>query len=228
MADSLTRCRNVAGIVKSIIPSNEYVIVTAHYDNIGKINGAIYNGADKNASGVTAMLNLSEMFGTMRKAGMGPGKNIIFVALDGTEHNMAGSKHFIEDLNVQKDNIICNINIDQIGTVLEPVIEKDTNFVIVLGEKTLRKEHRGKIDMCNRFYNIGLTVDHTFYGSKMFTDIFYQLSDQIVFRNAGIPALVFTSGFHKYTNKTTDDPCIISYPVLKKRTILLFYLIMML
>ena len=228
MADSLTRARNIAGVIYSSIPSDEYVIISAHYDNIGKINGAIYNGADKNASGVTALLNLADMFGTMKKAKLGPNKNIIFVALDGTEYNMAGSKYFIKDLNIDKKKIICNINIDQIGTTFEPVNDNDTNFVIILGEKTLRPQHRGIIKMCNNYYNINLDIDYTFYGSKNFTKLYYQLSDQIIFNKAGIPALLFTSGFHRYTNKTTDDPDIISYPVLKKRTVLIFYLTLML
>ena len=267
IADSLngTIGRNVAGIVRSAVPSDEYVLISAHYDHLGILNGNTYNGADDNASGVTVLLNLADMFGTMKKTKTGPDKNIIFAALDAKELNMAGSKALIDKLlseeastayttsgttdptaataadradsasspeeefpGIPKDRIICAINIDQIGTILEPVHEADTNFVIVLGEKTLRKEHRGLIDMCNRYYNIGLDIDHTFYGSKNFTELFYQLSDQIVFHRAGIPALVFTSGFHRHTYKTTDDPDIISYPVMKKRTVLIFYLTMML
>ncbi len=267
IADSLngTIGRNVAGIVRSAVPSDEYVLISAHYDHLGILNGNTYNGADDNASGVTVLLNLADMFGTMKKTKTGPDKNIIFAALDAKELNMAGSKALVDKLlsekestayttsgttdptaataadradsasspekefpGIPKDRIICAINIDQIGTVLEPVHEADTNFVIVLGEKTLRKEHRGLIDMCNRYYNIGLDIDHTFYGSENFTELFYQLSDQTVFHQAGIPALVFTSGFHRHTYKTTDDPDIISYPVMKKRTLLIFYLTMML
>lgn len=246
IADSINNAtgRNVAGIVRSAVPSDEYVIITAHYDHLGILDGNIYNGADDNASGVTALLNLADMFGTMKKTKTGPDKNIIFVALDAKELNMAGSKAFVEELlkqqptqdttnrtgfeGIPKEHIICAINIDQIGTVLEPVHEADTSFVIVLGENTLRKKDRGLIDMCNRYYNIGLDIDHTFYGSENFTELFYQLSDQTVFHNAGIPALIFTSGFHRHTYKTTDDPDIISYPVMKKRTILIFYLTMML
>ena len=230
LADSAsgTVGRNVIGFVPSAVPSDKYVIITAHYDHLGVLNGNIYNGADDNASGVTVLLNLADMFGTMKKTKTGPDKNIIFAALDAKELNMAGSKHFINHLSIGKDSIICAINIDQIGSVLEPVHEADTNFVIVLGEQTLRKESRGLIDMCNRYYNIGLDIDHTFYGSENFTELFYQLSDQIVFHRAGIPALVFTSGFHRHTYKTTDDPDIISYPVMKKRTLLIFYLTLML
>ena len=230
LADSAsgTVGRNVIGFVPSAVPSDEYVLITAHYDHLGVLNGNIYNGADDNASGVTVLLNLADMFGTMKKTKTGPDKNIIFAALDAKELNMAGSKHFINHLSIGKDSIICAINIDQIGSVLEPVHEADTNFVIVLGEQTLRRQDRGFIDLCNLYYNIGLDIDHTFYGSENFTELFYQLSDQIVFHRAGIPSLVFTSGFHRHTYKTTDDPDIISYPVMKKRTLLIFYLTMML
>ena len=216
LADSAsgTVGRNVIGFVPSAVPSDEYVLITAHYDHLGVLDGNIYNGADDNASGVTVLLNLADMFGTMKKTRTGPDKNIIFAALDAKELNMAGSKALVGRLQEREmtDSIICAINIDQIGTVLEPVHEADTNFVIVLGENTLHKKHRGLIDMCNRYYNIGLDIDHTFYGSENFTRLFYQLSDQIVFHEAGIPALVFTSGFHRHTYKTTDDPDIISYP----------------
>ena len=179
IADSLngTIGRNVAGIVRSAVPSDEYVLISAHYDHLGILNGNTYNGADDNASGVTVLLNLADMFGTMKKTKTGPDKNIIFAALDAKELNMAGSKALIDKLlseeestayttsgttdptaataadradsasspeeefpGIPKDRIICAINIDQIGTVLEPVHEADTNFVIVLGEKTLRKE----------------------------------------------------------------------------------------
>ena len=232
LADSAsgTVGRNVIGFVPSAVPSDEYVLITAHYDHLGVLDGNIYNGADDNASGVTVLLNLADMFGTMKKTRTGPDKNIIFAALDAKELNMAGSKALVGRLQEREmtDSIICAINIDQIGTVIEPVHEADTNFVIVLGEKTLRRQDRGLIDMCNRYYNIGLDIDHTFYGSENFTRLFYQLSDQIVFHEAGIPALVFTSGFHRHTYKTTDDPDIISYPVMKKRTLLIFYLTMML
>ncbi len=228
MVDSTLRGRNVAGIVRSNVPSDEYVIICAHYDHIGVLNGFVYNGADDNASGVTALLNIADMFGTMKKTATGPGKNIVFVALDAKEHNMAGSKYFVDSLTIPKKNIICAINIDQIGSVIEPVHDNDTNFVIALGEKTLAKSRRGQLDFCNNYFKIDLDVDHTFYGSKAFTDLYYQLSDQVSFRNAGIPAILFTSGFHRHTYKVSDDPCIISYPVLKKRTILIFYLALLL
>lgn len=223
-----TRARNIVGMIPSIIPSDEYVIISAHYDHIGALNGFVYNGADDNASGVTALLNLAEIFGSMYKAKMGPDKNIIFVAFDAKEISMSGSRHFVQNLPIPKENILCNINLDQVGSTLEPVHEGVEDYVIILGENTLKKEHRGKLDICNNFYNINLDIDYTFYSSEAFTTLYYKLSDQVAFEEAGIPALLFTSGFHSHTYKVSDDINIISFPTLKKRTLLVFYFTMML
>lgn len=227
LCDSI-RARNVVGYIPSIIPSEEYVIISAHYDHIGTINGFVYNGADDNASGVTALLNLAEIFGTMRKAKMGPDKNIIFVAFDAKELSMSGSRHFVKELSIPKKQISAAINMDQIGSVLEPVHKGVSDYLVILGEKTLAQRNRGKLGICNTFYNLNLDIDYTFYGSKNFTELYYDLSDQVAFKEAGIPAILLTSGFNKHTYKISDDEEIISYPVLKKRTMLVFYFIMML
>ena len=225
--DSATVGINVTGMIPSIVPSDKYVVICAHFDHLGVMNGKIYSGADDNASGVTAMLNLADMFGTMKKSKTGPDKNIVFVALDAKERNFAGSRHFAKNLPIPASDIECAINLERIGTTIEPVHDNDTSFVIVLGEKTLRKNNRGRITTANILYNLGLDIDYTFYGSDKFTDLYYRLSDQIVFHEAGIPSLLFTSGFHRHTYKTTDKPDIISYPVLKQRTLLVFYFIML-
>jgi len=224
LVDSL-HARNVIGIIPSIVPSDKYIIIGAHYDNIGKLNGKVYNGADSNASGITALLNLTDMFAAMRKSGMGPAKNIIIVAFDAKQYSMAGSKYFVEHLPVPKKNITCMINFDQIGTSLEPLRMGKPNYLIVLGNNTLKRQHRDIISTCNRFFNVSLDLDFSFYGSDNFSELVYKLSDQYPFAEANIPALLFTSGFNKFTNKTTDDYGIINYKALKLRTILAFYTI---
>ncbi len=220
--------RNIIGLVPSVVPSDEYIIVSAHYDHIGSINGYIYNGADDNASGVTAMLNLAEMFSTLRKAGIAPRRNIIFAAFDAKEMNLAGSKAFVaslEDKGLCSDKIKCAINIDQIGSILVPP-HKDTNYVLVLGTETYKKSDLKKaLGYRNSFYDIYLDIDHTFYGSRSFYDSYYRLSDQYPFAEKGIPAILFTSGFHEKTYKEDDEKDIISYPILKRRTALIFHLI---
>lgn len=213
--------RNVVGIIPSNYKNDEYIIISAHYDHIGEIKGRVYNGADDNASGVTALINLAEMFGYMKSAGKGPRKNLIFVAFDGKELSMSGSEYFVKHLNIPKGKIICNINIDMIGTNLVPP-RGDKEYIIVLGEDRLPQKYRGILANLCRRPQYRMDLDLTFYGSRDFTKMFYSLGDQNSFTKAGIPALLFTSAFHQYTYKTTDDPEIIDYPLLRKRTYLIF------
>lgn len=221
--DSLTG-RNVAGVVMASGYSNDYIIVSAHYDHLGKIGGRIFNGADDNASGVTALLTLAELFSKLRDDTPGLKKNILFLLLDGKEHNMAGSKEFVKRLKVPSKNIVANINIDQIGTVFAPP-GKDSSYMIVLGANKNNGFIRKRLDAANKFYGINMSIDYSFYGSPSFADLFYKTSDQYSFARKMIPSVMVTSGIHMHTYKTTDDYQFIDYPILAKRTQLLFYLI---
>ena len=104
---------NVIGVLEGNSKKDEYVVVSAHYDHLGtKKEGEgdlIYNGADDDASGVTAVLALAKYF-------VDKGNNertILFVAFTGEEMGMLGSKHFGKDVDPSK--YIAGINIEMIG-----------------------------------------------------------------------------------------------------------------
>lgn len=213
--------RNVVGVLRSARPSDKYIVVSAHYDHLGEIAGKIYNGADDNASGVAALLSIAEMFSKMREEGKGPARNIIFVAFDGKECDMAGSRHFVSHLSVPKSSIICDVNIDMLGTDLVPP-GRNGEYMIFLGEETLPECYQSYVSYLCRRFQYRMDLDQTFYGSRDFAKFFYGMSDQKSFRDAGIPAVVFSSAFHKHTYKPTDDPEIINYPLLRKRILVIF------
>lgn len=213
--------RNVVGLLPAIVESDEYVIISAHYDHLGKMDGKVYNGADDNASGVAVMLSLVEMFAQMKENGVGPKKNLIFVAFDGKEMNMAGSRQFVSNLAVPKKNIVCDINLDMLGTDLVPP-RRNKEYIIFLGEEKLKESYRGIVPYLAGRRKYKMDLDQTFYGSRDFARFFYGMSDQIIFDEEGIPAVTFSSGFHDFTYKPTDDPGIINYSLLKKRTWLIF------
>lgn len=219
-----TIVRNIFGVVPALYPTDRYIVVSAHYDHLGKIYNTIYNGADDNASGVTVLISLAKMFSEQRLCGRAPYKNIIFVALDGHEKNMCGSRRFVnglEELGISPKQIDCNVNIDIIGTDLEPV-GVNPNYIIALGEKTLPSRYHGLLTYFSMSEPHRLDLDLTFYGSRNFTKIIYETGDQNAFSKAGIPAVLFTSGFNKYTLKPTDDIQIINFELLKKRTLLIY------
>ena len=219
--------RNVLGILPSSVNSDEYVIVSAHYDHLGNINGRIYNGADDNASGVAVMLSLAGAFKRMKDMGVPLGRNIIFVAFDGKELSMGGSRYFVDHLPVPRNKIVCDVNIDMIGTDLVPP-GKNREYLIEVGEETLPDRYRGTLFRICSSNPYRMQLDQSFYGSRDFRKLFYGMSDQISFSRAGIPAVVFSSAFHDHTYKITDKKEIINFPLMYKRTMVILQFVKML
>jgi Zn-dependent M28 family amino/carboxypeptidase len=104
---------NVIGVLEGKSKKNEYVLISSHYDHLGikKVGEGdlIYNGADDDASGTTAVLTLAEYF-----AELGTNeRSIIFVAFTGEEMGLLGSKYF--GRNIDPSKVIAGINIEMIG-----------------------------------------------------------------------------------------------------------------
>ena len=228
--------RNIIGFTpgSTKTPRDRYIIVGTHFDHIGQLHRTTYPGADANASGIVALTNLAEMFSMMRTIGHGYDSNIIFVAFDAKEMSMAGSQAFwkmiqdgelIDPINgkiITPDKIKVMINIDQIGSSLSPLSRGRNDYMIMLGNHTLNPVDRGMLEYCNRSSGLHMELDFTYYGSKNFTDIFYRLSDQRVFIDNKIPAVLFTSGITMNTNRTRDTADTLDYEVFKKRIYLIF------
>ena len=216
--------RNVVGLLPAVEPTDEYIIVGAHYDHLGRLGHTVYPGADDNASGVTVLLSLARMFCAMKADGAGPRKNLLFVAFDGKELDMAGSRYFVRHLDIPRSKVTAMVNLDMLGTDLVPP-HRNREYLIVLGENTLPENYQGYLSyICSRtLYKMDL--DLTFYGSRDFTKMMYENGDHHPFARAGIPAVLFTSAFHQHTYKKTDTPDIIDFPLLRKRTQVIFLFI---
>jgi Zn-dependent M28 family amino/carboxypeptidase len=104
---------NVIGIIQGKSKADEYVIFSAHYDHLGlNTNGAdkVYNGANDDASGVTAVISLAKYF----KETGGNERSIIFVAFTGEEVGGFGSAHFSSQMDPAQ--VVAMFNIEMIGT----------------------------------------------------------------------------------------------------------------
>lgn len=229
--------RNIMGMLpgSNHFPKKQYVIVGAHFDHLGELDGRLYPGADANASGTVALVNLAKMLSTTRMIGKSHDSNVIFVAFDGREHDLAGSRalwRMIENgelLDPQTGNPITRkqialmVNIDQIGSTMSPLKSGREDYIIMLGTESLKPIKRDLLNACNRMFAIDMDIDLTYYGSENFTKVFYRLSDQRVFVENGIPAVLFTSGITMNTNKTRDNAESINLEILRKRIYLIYH-----
>lgn len=214
---------------------DSYVIVGAHYDHLGTVEGRFYPGADANASGVVAMTSVADMLAMTRSIGRSFGSNIIFVAFDAKEMNMAGSRKLwdmiaggelkdpVSGKKITKDKIAFMVNIDQIGSSLAPLNKNREDYVIMLGNPNIKRAYNDMLKVCNDSYDIGLDLGFTYYGSENFTKLFYRLSDQNVFAENRIPAVMFTSGITLNNNKPRDTVSTLNMEVLQKRIYLIYH-----
>lgn len=214
---------------------DRYIIVGAHYDHLGTAGTRLYPGADANASGVVAMTSLADMLATTRSIGRSYGSNIIFVAFDAKEMDMAGSKKLWESIangeltdpvskkKITKDKIAFMVNIDQIGSSLAPLDKEREDYIIMLGNPYLKRAYNDMLKVCNEYYDIGLDLGFTYYGSDNFTKLFYRLSDQKIFAENRIPAFMFTSGITMNNNKPRDTASTLNMDVFRKRIYLIYH-----
>ncbi|WP_057937100.1 M28 family peptidase [Algoriphagus resistens] len=105
---------NIVGFVAGS-SSKKLIVITAHYDHVGagKPNAegdSIYNGADDNASGTAALIELAKYFNKNR-----PAHSMIFAALDGEEMGLQGAKALVNDFPFPLEQIVLNINMDMIS-----------------------------------------------------------------------------------------------------------------
>ena len=226
--------RNIVGLVPGSARPSRYVVVMAHFDNLGTLGGQLYPGADSNASGAAALLELARMFTHMRSCRKTYGCGLIFAALDGKEKDLAGAadlwrvikegrlKDPVSGEAVDPTQIVLAVNLDQLGTSLAPLTKGNPNYLMMLSEAATGR--RSSLEAANRDQGIGLELGYDYYGSKDFTNLFYRrISSQRVFLEQGIPAVMFTSGITLNNNKTTDTPDTLDYALLRKRIQLIFY-----
>ncbi|MCR4859127.1 MAG: M28 family peptidase [Bacteroidales bacterium] len=197
--------RNVVGVTPGWF--RRYIVVGAYFDGLGTLDGAFYPGADSNASGVVALLDLARELPSLCQGGTG----IIFVAFDAHNADLAGSKAFLQRFSTEYP-ISMMVNLDILGSSLAPLHKNQPDYLIALGGGAWRMT----LERANRELRLDLAYDY--YGSSSFTDLFYRrVSDQRCFLEAGIPSVMFTSGITMNTNRQGDTPETLEYAVLLRR-----------
>ena len=179
----------------------DYVLVIASYDGMGTVGGRILPGADANASGGAALL---EIAGRLKDSP----HNYVFVALDAHNRSLAGAKACMSMF--RKPGIV--VNLDTMGSILAPVTPARTDYLIALGGIP----HARELEAENIFGDLVLYYDY--YGSGSFTDLFYRrISDHKFWLENGVDCLMFTSGITENTNKWYDDAVSLDYDIFSKR-----------
>ena len=179
---------NVIGVLKGT--SDKHVVIGAHMDHLGVDgDGDAYNGADDNASGTTAILELAEAFG---KSDAKPKDTIVFIAFNAEELGLLGSKHYVNNPLLPLDDCKLMINLDMVGRL------RGTTVTAQGGN--LSRSVTQLVDKLDDNYPFDVNI--TAAGNR---------SDHAPFNWNGVPVLFFHTGTHPQYHRTTEDPDLINY-----------------
>ena len=89
--EDLPDSENIWAFIEGSEFPEEILVISAHYDHIGIIDGEVYNGADDDGSGTVALLEIAQAFQTAKNDGYGPKRSILFLHVTGEEHGLHGS-----------------------------------------------------------------------------------------------------------------------------------------
>ena len=191
------RAPNVVAVLPGSDPAlrNTYVVFSAHMDHVGvgapdASGDSIYNGADDDASGTAALVEVAEAFAALEDR---PARSLIFLAVSGEEKGLLGSRAFANDPPVPIGSIVANINMDMIG-------RNAPDSVVAIG---LEYSSLGPLAQeVARTYadDIRLTVAPDLWPEER---LFFR-SDHFNFAAKEIPAIFFFAGLHEDYHRPSD------------------------
>jgi len=187
---------NIIGVLKGKSKANEYVIISAHYDHLGVKTGndedLIFNGANDNASGVTAVLGLAEHY----KALDINERSILFVTFTAEEMGLIGSDYFGKQILPKQ--VIAGINIEMIG--------KESPF----GPKTAWITGFDRSDFGQIIQKNLLNSNYSVYADPYVDYRLFFRSDNASLARLGVPAHTFSTSpmdkdldYHKVSDEST-------------------------
>jgi Zn-dependent M28 family amino/carboxypeptidase len=208
----------VVGILQGSDPAlrDTYIVFSAHMDHVGvgapnAKGDSIFNGADDDASGTSAVLELAQAFAAL-PAAQRPKRSLIFLTVSGEEKGLFGSQYFVEHTPVPLDKIIADINIDMIG-------RNNPDTVVAIGQEysTL-----GDIvqQVAKSHAELKLVVAPDLWPQEK---LFFR-SDHFNFAVRNIPAIFFTTGLHADYHQPSDEVDTINTEKLARIAQLIFHL----
>ena len=216
--DKYPPTENVLGFIPG--KTDEIVVLSAHYDHVGKKGDQIYNGADDDGSGSMALLEIAEAFKQAADEGFRPKRGILILHVTAEEKGLIGSNYYTQHPVIPLEQTVTNLNIDMIGRV-DDRHQKDEEYIYLIGSDRLSSELHQISENANE-ETVNLVLDYK-YNAKNDPNRFYFRSDHYNFAKNDIPVIFYFNGTHEDYHKPTDTVDKINFELLEKRTRLIFH-----
>lgn len=224
MLTATIKTENVLGYLEGTDKKDELLIITAHYDHIGRTNGSsgdvINNGADDDGSGTVAVMEMARLFAQAKQEGAGPRRSILFMTVTGEEKGLLGSEFYVQNPVFPLSATVVNLNADMIGR-RDPQHKDNDRYVYVIGSDKLSSALHALSERVNTTYT-RLDFDYT-YNDTNHPERLYYRSDHWNFAKNNIPIIFYFDGIHEDYHQVSDEVDKIEFELLRKRVQCIFY-----
>ena len=206
--------RNILALWEGSDPQlkRELIVVGAHYDHVGYGTatnsfgplGYIHNGADDNASGTAALLELAEACAEMEDR---PKRSVLFAWWDAEEKGLLGSKHWLANRTLREHRVVFDLNMDMVGRMKDKRLEV-SGVRTAPGLREFIARNMDDID-ANIAYDWEIRED----------------SDHWPFFNARVPFIMLHTGLHENYHRPSDDSGLLNIEGMRETTHLALRLI---
>jgi len=214
---------NVVGLIPGTDKKEEYVVLSAHYDHLGKKGDVIWYGADDDGSGTVSVMQMAEAFATAAKKGKAPRRTMVFLIVSGEEKGLLGSDYYSEHPLFPMDKTTVDLNTDMVGRVdTERTTGDSLNYVYVIGHDKLSTDLPIINEAANK-KSSNITLDYK-YDDPSDKNFIYYRSDHYNFAKKGVPVLFFYDGMLLADyHKPTDTIEKINFDLMQKRVLMIYY-----
>lgn len=192
---------NVIAYMPGNEKKEELIVLTAHYDHLGMEDSVVYNGADDDGTGTSALIEIAEAFMQANKDGFQNKRSILIMPVSGEEKGLLGSRYYTENPIFPLENTVANLNIDMIGRYDE-AHKEDSNYVYLIGSDKLSQDLHELSEQVNTNYT-NFNFDYTF-NAEDDPNRFYYRSDHYNFAKNEVPVIFYFSGVHEDYHKASD------------------------
>ncbi len=195
---------NAVAVLRGSDPhlKEQAVVFSAHMDHLGtRFDGDVFNGADDNGSGTSALLEIAEAFAK----GERPRRSIVFLSVSGEELGLWGSEWFAQHPTWPLSDIAADVNIDMIGRIADLSGEHEISITPSYRHPKYSSIAQNAAELAGRF-GMALTVG----------DKYYQRSDHYNFARRGVPVVFFCDGEHEDYHQVTDTADKLDYAKMER------------
>jgi Zn-dependent M28 family amino/carboxypeptidase len=214
---------NVVGVIPGTDKKDEYLVLSAHYDHLGKKGDIIWYGADDDGSGTVSVMQMAETFAQAAKKGKSPRRTLVFVIVSGEEKGLWGSDYYSEHPLFPLEKTTADLNTDMVGRVdTERKTADSLNYVYVIGHDKLSTDLPIINEAANK-ESSNITLDYK-YDDPADKNMIYYRSDHYNFAKKGVPVLFFYDGMLLADyHKPTDTIEKINFELMQKRVMMIYY-----